>query len=40
MSFNDFIHKYNIKLKATLNIGTYQILPSIGLINVGIYLRD
>ena len=37
---NDFIHKYNLKNKATSNIKIYQVLPSIGLENVGIYLRD
>ena len=39
-SFNDFIKKYNLKNKATSNIKIQQILNSIGLNNVGIYLRD
>ena len=38
--FNDFIHKYNFKNKATLNIKIYQVLPSIGLDNVREHLRD
>ena len=42
MSFNDFIHKYSLKNKATSNIKIYQVLPSIGLDNVDMYmyLRD
>ena len=32
--------KYNLKNKATSNAKLYQILCSIGLNNVGIYLRD
>ena len=36
MSFNDFVHKYKLKNKATSKIN----LSSIGLENVGIYLRD
>ena len=40
MSFNDFVHKYNLKKKATPNIKTLQVLCSIGLNNIGIYLRD
>ena len=38
--FNDFIKKYNFKNKATSNIKIQQVLDSIGLNNVGIYLRD
>ena len=38
--FNDFIKKYNLKNKATSNIKIQQVLSSIGLDNVGIYLRD
>ena len=37
---NDFIKKYNLKNKATSNIKIQQVLDSIGLNNVGIYLRD
>ena len=40
MTFNDFIKKYNLKNKATSNIKIKQVLGSIGLGNVGIYLRD
>ena len=40
MSFNDFVRKHNIKNKATSNIKIQQVLCSIGLNNIGIYLRD
>ena len=40
ISFNDLIHKYKLKNKATRNIKIQQILSSIGLDKVGIYLRD
>ena len=40
MSFKDFIHKYKMKNKATSSIKDNQILCSIGLNNVGKYLRD
>ena len=40
MSFNDFIKKYKLKNKPTSNIKKQQVLNSIGLKNVGIYLRD
>ena len=40
MTFNAFIKKYNLKNKATSNIKIQQVLDSIGLKNVGIYLRD
>ena len=40
MSFNDFIKKHNLKNKATSKIKLQQVLNSIGLKNVGIYLRD
>ena len=39
MTFNDFIKKYNLKNKATSNIKIQQVLDSIGLDNVNIYLR-
>ena len=39
-TFNDFIKKYNLKNKATSNIKIQQVLDSIGLDNVNIYLRD
>ena len=40
MTFNDFIKKYKLKNKATSNIKIQQVLNSIGLNNVSIYLRD
>ena len=40
MSFNELIKKHNLRNKATSNIKIQQILNSIGLNNVGIYLRD
>ena len=40
MTINEFIKKFNLKNKATSNIKIQQILDSIGLNNVGIYLRD
>ena len=40
MSCKDFIKKHNLKNKATSNIKIQQVLDSIGLDNVGIYLRD
>ena len=41
MSFNDFVHKYKLKDKATSNIKIYEILKKLGLDSkVGIYLRD
>ena len=40
MSFNDFIKKHNLKNKATSNIKVQQVLNSIGLNNVNVYLRD
>ena len=40
ITFNDFVHKHNLRNKATSNIKLQQVLNSIGLNNVGIYLRD
>ena len=40
ITFNDFIKKHNLKNKATSNIKIQQVLNSIGLNNVNIYLRD
>ena len=40
MMFNDFIKKYKLKNKATSNIKMQQVLSSLGLSDVGIYLRD
>ena len=39
-SFNNFVHKYKLKNKATSIIKFYQILCSIGLKDLGIFLRD
>ena len=40
ITFNDFIKNYKLKNKATSNIKIQQILSSLSLNNVGIYLRD
>ena len=40
MTINDFIHKYKLKNKATQNIKIQQVLASLGLNDVEIYLRD
>ena len=40
MTFNDFIHKFILINKATSNIKIYQVLSSLFLSDVGIYLRD
>ena len=40
MTFNDFVKKYNLKNKATSNIKIQQVLSSLSLKDVGIYLRD
>ena len=40
ITINEFIKKHNLKNKATSNIKIQQVLNSIGLNNVGIYLRD
>ena len=40
ITFNDFIKKYKLKNIATSKIKIQQVLNSIGLNNVGIYLRD
>ena len=40
MTFNDFIKKYNLKNKSTSNIKIQQVLDSIRLNNVNIYLGD
>ena len=40
MDFNDFVKKIDLKNKATSNIKIQQVLDSIGLNNVGIYLRE
>ena len=40
MTFNDFVQKYNLKNKATSKIKIQQVLSSLSLNDVGIYLRD
>ena len=41
MLFNDFVQKYKLKNKATINIKIYEALKNKGLDSkVGIYLRD
>ena len=40
MTFNDFIKNFNLKNKATSNIKIQNILLSLSLNDVGIYLRD
>ena len=40
MASNDFVKKYNLKNKATSNKKIRQVLSSLALKDVGIYLRD
>ena len=40
ITFNDFVHKHNLKNKATSKIKIQKVLTSVGLDNVNIYLRD
>ena len=40
MTFSDFIKKYKLKNKATSNTKMQQVLSSLSLNDVGIYLRD
>ena len=40
MSFDDFVHNYKLGNKATSNVKIYQLLSSLSLNDVGIYLRD
>ena len=40
ITFNDFIHKHNLKNKATSNIKIHQTICYVGLYNDVIYLRD
>ena len=39
-TFKDFVHKHNLRNKATSNIKIQQVLSSLGLNDVRIYLRD
>ena len=39
-TFNDFVRKYKLRNKATSNTKIQQVLSSIELVDVGIYLRD
>ena len=40
MTFNVFVHKYNSKNKATSNVKIQQVLSSLPLNYVELYLRD
>ena len=40
MTFNDFIKKSKLKNEVTLNIKIQEVLSSLSLNDVGIYLRD
>ena len=40
MTFNDFVKKYNLRNKAISEIKIQQVLSSLSLVDVGIYLRD
>ena len=40
MSFTDFVHRHQLKNEATSNIKIYQVISSLSLSDVGIYLRD
>ena len=40
ITFNDFIKEYKLKNKATSNLKIQQVLSSLSLDGVGIYLRD
>ena len=40
MTFNDFIKKYKLKNEATSNLKIQNILSSLSLNDIGIYLRD
>ena len=41
MTFNDFVHNYNLKKQATSKIKMNEVLKKVGLgSKVGIYLRD
>ena len=40
ITFNDFVHKHNLKNKATSNIKIQKFLTSVGLDNVNINLKD
>ena len=40
MTFNEFIEKYKLKHKATSNLKIQQVLSSLSLNDIEIYLRD
>ena len=40
MSYDDFFHKYGLKIKATSILKIYQVLHSSDLDKVDIYLRE
>ena len=39
-NFNDFLSKYNLENKATINIKIQEVLKKLNLSNIGIYMRD
>ena len=40
VTLKDFIHRHKLKFKATSNIEVQHVVSSLGLTDVGIYLRD
>ena len=41
ITFNDFVHENNLKIKATSNMKIYEVMKKIGVDSkVGSYLRD
>ena len=40
LTFNEFIKKYNLKNRATSNVKIQQVLSSLSMNGVGIYLGD
>ena len=40
ITLSDFVHKYKLKNKATSNINVQQVLSSLSLNDIVIYLRD
>ena len=40
MTFNDFFQIYSLEIKTTSEVKIYQILSSLGLSDVVLYLRD
>ena len=40
MSFNDVVHKHKFRKSVTSKLKLYQVLSSLGLSDVGYYLKD